>query len=108
MDQVSQIDRIRFVSPIRRVASSSPFSRQCVAGTAYELATRGRTTGYSTLRNWLLDRAALGDGVEGDGGGDAGVQGLQGGAHRDRHQLVAGLRHQAREAVALGADHDDQ
>ena len=52
--------------------------------------------------------ASLGDGVEGHGCGNTGVEGLQGTRHRDRDELVAGLRHQPGQALAFGADDDHQ
>ena len=52
--------------------------------------------------------ARLRHGVEGDRGGDAGVEGLDLVGHRDRDELVAGLGDQPGQSVALGPDDDDQ
>src|SRR5680860_754225 len=55
-----------------------------------------------------LERAAAGHFIEGDAGGDTGIEALHGRGHRDRHDLVAGLADQPRQPLALGPDHDDQ
>ena len=99
-----------------RSRPGSAVNRNGHTGTATSTHTSrpGRSTrsaaGQALRRASLRAAGArpLGHGVERDAGGDAGVERLQRAGHRDRDELVAGLRDQAREALALGADHDDE
>ena len=76
----------------------------CDARSAYDSA-RGPVRAASERG---LQRAAAGHLVQRDAGGDAGVEGLDGRRHRDRDDLVAGLADQPGQALALGADDDDE
>ncbi len=71
-------------------------------------ARKTRALGTQRLALSAVRRAGPGDRVEGDGGGDTGVEGLDRARHRDGDELVAGLGDQAREATALGADDDHE
>src|SRR4051812_5957154 len=79
-----------------------------LAPTRLRPVTRRSAVWRSGGSGGLAVLAVLGEGVQGDGRGDARVEGLQGRRHRDRDQAGAGLAHQPAQPVSLGADHHDE